>query len=88
MEKSTYLSKPRAVVVCSYCSRLLAQKTVNNDTMSNQAEPNPPQVSHGICPDCLLANHPQEYLLIQSEQRLRIKHAYDNDLPSFKNKYL
>ena len=64
---------------CSYC------RTGLNGTEAEvcvQEQYDSSYVSHGICPDCLLENFPQEYIMIQKERRLRIKNIYKKGYPA------
>ncbi len=66
------------LVVCAHCKKVL----INRDSWE-YADPlflknRQQHTSHGICPDCLLANYPNEYLAIQEKKRIRIKKFFNS----------
>ena len=63
-------------VVCSYCCKLIRVSESWKKGHSNPMHDDSAQLSHGICPECLLENFPNEYLTIQRDNRLRIKKTY------------
>ena len=83
MKKPQIKEDTEFVVVCSYCGIHLKEPDANKQNalkidLSNE--------SHGICPACLLEHHPQQYLEIQREWRMRIKSEYKKGYPEFNDK--
>lgn len=63
-------------VVCSYCCKLIRVSESWKNGVKNPMQDDSVQLSHGICPECLLEKFPNEYLTIQRDNRLRIKKTY------------
>ncbi len=66
----------KILVICAHCKKILS-----NEGFWEYADPHflkdrQQHTSHGICPDCLLANYPNEYLAIQEKKRVRIKKLF------------
>ena len=70
-------------IVCTYCRTYLNGPKAG---VCDQEVCNSTCISDGICPDCLLHNFPQEYITIQRERRLRIKHIYKKGCPALNGK--
>jgi len=79
MENSQIPDGTEFPIICTYCKEWLNEP----DTwISGQEVCNLSGASHGICPDCLLKNFPQEYIKIQKERRVRIKNIYKKGYPT------
>ncbi len=76
MEKSGKINETDYLMICAYCRRLLKEPDAWERHGRGELELNSSINSHGICPDCLLENFPQEYLAIQEERRVRIKNIF------------
>lgn len=65
------------IVICAYCKKsLLGQELWENES-DKSPDMSKARISHGICPDCLLENFPNEYLIIQEEKKVRIKKLFE-----------
>lgn len=74
MKSTKNISMNRVILVCAYCKKVLKGENLwEHEAMRSDSSLN---VSHGICPDCLLEHFPREYLAIQEERRVRIKNAF------------
>jgi hypothetical protein len=73
MEEPEIVEKKPLLLICSYCYKRLNWPEVQQKVTGEQAEYDSFRTSHGICPDCLLKNHPEQYLIIQKKRRLRLK---------------
>lgn len=71
------------VIICSHCGVLLKEPEAWQQGTDKTAQV---RTSHGICPDCLLENYPQQYLNIQRKWRIRIKNEYKNGYPDLAKK--
>ncbi len=73
MERSNKHKDEDITMICSYCHRL-----INTPVDLKNKTDGPPVLklvrkSHGICPDCLLENYPEECQAIQEKMIDRIK---------------
>ncbi len=75
LERSDGTELPK---ICTYCKIWLNGPKIG---CYSNGKGNSAGISHGICPDCLLENFPQEYLTIQIENRIRIKHIFKKGYP-------
>ncbi len=64
------------IMICSYCSTIIYSPEQWDNETDRHHDFLTSAKSHGICPDCLLQNFPQEYLVIQEKMRVRIKRLY------------
>jgi len=65
------------IVICSYCKKGLRGQELWDNKIEAPTEMSRTRVSHGICPDCLEENFPNEYLVIQEEKKVRIKNLFE-----------
>ncbi|MDJ0623502.1 MAG: hypothetical protein QNJ17_11090 [Desulfocapsaceae bacterium] len=64
------------LVACSYCNGTFKKLSDIGEPAKVGKPPGSQPISHGTCPDCLLKNFPQEYLMIQKDGRVRIKRFF------------
>lgn len=77
MEKDNRKRSEHIIVICAYCKRSLQGQELWENEFKKSPEKAKARVSHGICPDCLLENFPNEYLVIQEEKKVRIKKLFE-----------
>lgn len=75
MDNSDIFEKTEFPIICTYCRTWLNGPEVGKCS-HEQYESS--CLSHGICPDCLRENFPQEYITIQKERGLLIKNIHKN----------
>jgi len=88
MDGSELPQQEDIAMVCSYCSRILDGHEIMENNAECQDNLNSFEISHGICPECLLENFPQEYLSIQKSKRIRIKNIYKQGYPEKNGKII
>jgi hypothetical protein len=72
-EPEISVEKKPILIVCSYCHKRLNWLEVQQKVTGEHAEYDSFRTSHGICPDCLLKNHPEIYLIIQKKMGSLLK---------------
>lgn len=81
MERSEKHQEENITMICSYCRRIINTPRVLKNKKGNQQEHNSSRKSHGICPDCLLENYPDECRVIQEKMIDRIKKIIEGHKP-------
>ena len=77
MENDNQKKSEHIIVICAYCKKSLRGQELWEKDFEESPEISQTRVSHGICPDCLLENFPNEYLVIQKERKVRIKKLFE-----------
>ncbi len=77
MEKGNQKNSEHIIVICAYCKKSLQGQELWENDFEKSSGISTARVSHGICPDCLLENFPNEYLVIQEEKKVRIKKLFE-----------
>ena len=76
MKRLTTLPEHIGLVACSYCNGTFKKLSDIGELAKDEKPSGSQLISHGTCPDCLLKNFPQEYLMIQKDGRVRIKRFF------------
>ena len=76
MNSLTSMPDSIALVACSYCNETFKKSANRIKSNDNVGLSGFQLISHGICPNCLLKHFPREYLMIQKDGRMRIKHFF------------
>ncbi len=83
MQHEKQSDQRKIVLVCSYCNKILKDKDVWGIDNTGALLNNLSNLSHGICPNCLKENFPNEYLAIEEEKKEKIRNALINEFKEF-----